>query len=690
MSDKHSFTPKLSKRLTFKLSRNVVLVSLLTGLLMSTFIAYRDLISTRDFFIDTVKQVIQTANQPAARAAYNLNTELAGEVADGLMEYKSIISVTINDDLQNTLTSKFQTLESSPYRWLAEDAFGGLQNFEIELHTIDDPEVKAGYLQIIVDPIKISEEFIDRTFSEFIFNILRSLIVAAILSLVFYRLLVRPVQNIALSLANTDPDNPEDTCLSVPRGNLGDELSILADSGNRLLNSISKRVGERDVAEEELKKAAETLELRIKERTAELAEQFEAAQAATKSKQEFLASMSHEIRTPMSGVMGLADMLLDDDISPDTREKVEKIKGATQSLLVIINDILDLSKIDSGKLELENIDYHFRSEVGKTVEIIERSAEEKLLDLIVNISDEIPAGLHGDPTRIRQILINLLGNAVKFTAKGSVSLQVEQQIIRTDNLEMPWLIFRVNDTGIGIAANIIDDLFNDFTQADASITRRYEGTGLGLAISKRLVEHMGGEISVTSTEGKGATFEARLPLVPAKNGVDLNSHPDQPIAYETLHPLTILAVDDNQLNRRIVQAIAEKNGHKVILAENGKEAVNKLVEATSNPHSDHNILPDLVLMDVRMPEMSGPEATMVIRAMKGDISQIPIIALTADAMENHVKEYYEVGMNSFVSKPIDPFKLLQTINQVMGKEIHKPLQTPINQGNNAASPQSRN
>ncbi len=676
MRDKQPFEPKISKRIAFKLSRNVVLVSLLIGLLISVFLAYRDIHSTQRSFNQTVKQVIQTVNQPAARAAYNLNADLAGEVADGLMEYKSIISVTIHDDLHNTLASKSQDLKSSPYRWLAEDAFGGLQSYEIELRTVDDAEVKAGYLQIIADPIVAVSDFIDRTISEFIFNILRSLIVAAILSLIFYRLLVQPLQNISHDLAYADPDNPEGTRLSVPKSNIGDELSILADSGNRLLNSISKRVKERDTAESELINAAEMLEQRIKERTAELAKQYEAAQAANKSKQEFLATMSHEIRTPMTAVMGLSDMLLDDDLKLETREKVEKIKGATQSLLVIINDILDLSKIDAGQLKLEHTDFNFRSEIKKTIEIIERLAEDKSLELVVKISDEIPVSVNGDPTRIRQILINLLGNAVKFTAKGTVSLEVEKQMISTADVNDLWLIFRVSDTGIGIAPNIIEELFSPFTQADTSISRRYEGTGLGLAISKRLTEHMGGTININSTEGKGSTFEVHLPLIAAKSEIKDANIPTQATSYETQYPLTILVVDDNQINRRIIQVIMEKNGHKVFLAVNGLEAVDHLNKASSGSHPDRFPLPDLVLMDIRMPEMSGPEATIAIRAMEGAIAQIPIIALTADAMEDHVKEYYEVGMSSFVPKPIDTFKLLRTINQVMGKEVHKAVLSP--------------
>ncbi len=631
---------------------------------MSGLVAYLDLKETKEHFVRTVEQVIRTANQPAARAAYNVNDDLAGEVANGLMEYQSIISVTILDDLHNTLTSRSRVLAKSPHRWIADSGFGGLQSFEIELRTLDDPEVKAGYLQVIADPIDVATEFIQRVSLEILAILLQSLIIAGIFSLIFYRLLIGPLQNISQALANTNPDEPLATKLVVPTKNHGDELYLLAESGNRLLQSIAKRIHERDKAETDLRRAAETLEQRIIERTAELAEQYEAAKAASKAKQEFLASMSHEIRTPMAGVLGLADILLDDKISPETREKVEKIKDATGSLLVIINDILDLSKIDAGKLKLENINYQLHRELNKTVDLIEQSAQEKSLELNIQIADDIPDNLCGDPTRLRQVLINLLGNAIKFTEKGKVTLSVRQE---KQSKDFSWLVLKVSDTGIGIPADRLDEIFQEFTQADASISRRYSGTGLGLAISKRLVNVMGGHITVSSQENKGTDFEFKIPLKEADKNASTLTEDVEPDYYQARRSLSILAVDDNPLNLRIVSALMAKYGHSVHQANNGKEAVEQLSNITQSNE------PDLILMDIRMPEMSGPEATKIIRKLDGTIAKIPIIALTADVVEDHVKEYYEAGMNAVVAKPINPAKLLEEINNVMQETIHEPV-----------------
>ncbi|WP_421783955.1 ATP-binding protein [Kiloniella litopenaei] len=664
MSAKDLQPLKIQKRLATKVARSVILVALVIGLMMSTIVAYLDLQETNDSFRETVEQVIKTAHEPAARSAYNVNDELAGEVANGLMEYDSLISVTILDDLHNTLTSRSRILASSPHRWIADEGFGGLQSFEIELRTIDDPEVKAGYLQVIADPIDVAEEFVQRVGLEALVIILQSLIIAGIFSLIFYRLLIGPLQNISHALATTDPDNPLQSQLIVPKKNHGDELYVLAESGNRLLQSIAKRIQERDKAEEDLREAAQTLEQRIVDRTVELAKQFEAAKAASKAKQEFLASMSHEIRTPMAGVLGLADMLLDDDITPDTREKVEKMKETTQSLLVIINDILDLSKIDSGKLKLENIDYRLRHELYKAIEVVEQSAQQKSLKLNIQIDDDIPNNLHGDPNRLRQILINLLGNAIKFTEKGHVTLSAQQTVQENDK---PFLVIDVKDTGIGIPDDRLKDIFDEFTQADASISRRYAGTGLGLAISKRLVDILDGSISVSSEENKGTVFTVKLPLKKSDDTAAPPAEKKVAALYEAQRSLSILAVDDNPLNLRIVSVLMAKYGHVVRQADTGKKAIDILSDPALAP------VPDLILMDIRMPEMSGPEATEIIRGFDNNIANVPIIALTADVVEEHVKEFMDAGMNGFVAKPINPGVLLEEINYVMQEKIHEPV-----------------
>ncbi|MBT5514283.1 MAG: response regulator, partial [Rhodospirillaceae bacterium] len=353
----------------------------------------------------------------------------------------------------------------------------------------------------------------------------------------------------------------------------------------------------------------------------------------------------------------LGDILLDDNLSDDQRKMILRITGAGQALITILNDILDLSKIQVGKLEIEYIDFDLHQLISESLDLFYRKASDKGIALGSKIATDLPHGFIGDPTRIRQILVNLIGNAVKFTERGSVTLDVS---VSEQTDERVALQFEVVDTGIGIQADHQDGLFQDFAQLDASTARKYEGTGLGLAISKRLTELMGGEIGVKSIDGKGSIFWFTVHGRPSNMEVATTTEAISEKEYRATRSLDILLAEDNDLNQMIMTAVLSKFDHHITVADNGRAAV----EAVSKDDFD------LILMDIRMPEMDGPDATRTIRQQPNSKAGIPIITVTADAVVENRQDYFDAGMNACTTKPINLPELLDAINRVLDEEVH--------------------
>lgn len=475
------------------------------------------------------------------------------------------------------------------------------------------------------------------------------LLVAAAIARFTIRLLARPLSQLQAGIVSARNGRLEPISVS----KTGDEVEFLGESFNGMIGALA-------ASQKALLEQRGLLEKRIQERTDQLEEAMRTAQAASQAKSEFLANISHELRTPMNGVIGLLDIALDRDLSPELAEQLQTAQRCAYSLLSLLNDILDLSKIEAGKMTLEKLPIDLRVLLADCIKAHQPQATGNAVSLHAEVTPDVPRQITGDPLRIRQIIANLVSNAVKFTEHGSVTVRVGGEFTQPGEFT---LRITVQDSGTGIPADKLLSIFDKFTQADGSVSRRFGGTGLGLAITRSLAELHGGDVQVQSELGRGSTFTVNLKCqadvtADAPQTVDVVEHVSS-AAGAPGGPARILVVEDNQVNQKVVTAVLRKRGFSIELANDGQEALNKLVASAAF---------DLILMDVQMPVLDGLEATRLIRKEQR-WNRLPIIAMTAHAMNGDKERCLEAGMNGYISKPVHPSLLLSTVDEFLLQKI---------------------
>ena len=570
--------------------------------------------------------------------------KIASEVLKTLTSLKNVVQAQILLPNGKVFAHYQSNRFSTDKKRLLQEAESGflLRWIQVEVPIIVDNETIA-QLRIQGDMSQVRATLLQQTLLVLgVFVI--SMLFALVLSNRLHRIVSEPVSRLLATMKNVA--DKRDFSRRAERIS-NDELGTLVDGFNLMLKQLQDY--DRELAAYRL-----DLERQVLARTQELEWAKERAEDANQAKSEFLATMSHEIRTPMSGVIGFTNLLDKTELNGQQREYVDIVNSSAHSLLTIIDDILDFSKMEAGKVKLEPRDFNLGSLVENVRRLFTAQAKEKSLELTADIATDIPPVLRGDPARLRQVLVNLLNNAIKFTDHGAVSIRIVLESLDSVGIT---LCIEVHDTGIGIGISPEQQamLFQPFQQSDSSITRRYGGTGLGLVITQHLIELMEGEITINSALGEGSTFTAVVRLqLPQGQQPNPSEQPNKPVtAHNNFEQLHILVVDDHPVNLMLATTLLTDEGAKVLGVKSAKEALHQVASKEF----------DMILMDLEMPDMSGIEAARKLRQLEKIGTSIPIIAITAHAFPEKRQEVIEAGMNDLLAKPYVPGQLFSMVNK---------------------------